>query len=673
MLYLQLLGGLSARLNEESLSGRAAQRKRLALLALLATTLQRSMSRAKLIGLLWPESESERARHQLTTAAYDLRRALGEDVLISTPEELRLSGSGVSCDLWEYEEALRRGDREEAASLYAGAFLDGFFLNDAPEFERWVDAERDRLARSYAQTLERLAEGAERQGNVQDATLWWQHLAAHDPYSSRVALRCMRSLIAAGDPGGALQHARIHASRLRRELEVEPNSELLQLASRLCSERPQEPERTDESEAPRAGNSAPAAVSPAGTAVSGVRDQSKMTSDAHRKIPAPSPTFIRRSRGLLSLVLSGIAVLLLVAGARFGGDRLLSKEASESVASEAVDPRARELYLRGRIAWSERSRQGLEQSVVLFRQAVERDPTFAPAWAGLADAYVILGYLGLGPPAVMFLKGKAAALRALELDSNLAAAYAPLGQALVWERKWTDAERAFQRAIELDPSHATAHQWYGLLMVPLGRPEEAVVLTRRASELDPLSRQISNTYGMMLHYAGHSDEAREHFRQTIHAEPDSAWIRQNPWLLSNASRVYTALGEYAESIRLLELALRVVPSHPRPLADLAYAYAASGDHAKALQVFARADTANPQYAYFRASVFAVLGERDSAFSWLERIEEWGPSPVGELRMDPRMEPIRSDPRYVALLTRLGLSATDHRGRWDGMSLHRPPL
>jgi len=662
MLYLQLLGGLSARLNKESLSGRAAQRKRLALLALLATTSQRSMSRAKLIGLLWPESESERARHQLTTAAYDLRRALGVDVLISTPEELRLSGSSVSCDLWEYEEALRRGDLEEAASLYAGAFLDGFFLNDAPEFERWVDAERDRLARSYAQTLERLAEGAERQGEVQDATLWWQHLAAHDPYSSRVALRCVRSLIAAGDPGGALQHARIHASRLRRELEVEPDSELLQLASQLCSERPQEPERTDETDALRAGNSAPAAVSPAVTVVSGGRDQSKTTSDAHRQIPAPSPTFSPKFRGLRSLVLSGIAVLLLVAGAqRFGGDRPLSQEASESVASDAVDPRARELYLRGQIAWSERSRQGLEQSVVLFRQSVEQDPTFAPAWAGLADAYVILGYLGLGPAAVMFSKGKAAALRALELDSNLAAAYAPLGQALVWERKWVDAERAFQRAIELDPSHATAHQWYGLLMVPLGRPEEAVVLTRRASELDPLSRQISNTYGMMLHYAGHSVEAREHFRQTIHAEPDTAWIRQNPWLLSNASRVYTALGDYAESIRLLELALRVVPSHPRPLADLAYAHAASGDHVKALQVFARADTANPQYAYFRASVFAVLGERDSAFSWLERIEEWGPSPVAELRMDPRMEPIRSDPRYVALLTRLGLSATARAG------------
>lgn len=652
MLHLQLFGGLSAYLDDQPLSGRATQRKRLALLALLSASPKKAMSRGKLVGLLWPESDNEHARHQLTTAAYDLRKAIGDDFLVSTPEELRLNQDLIRADLWDFEAALRRSERDRAATLYTGPFLDGVFVSDTPEFERWVDAERDRLAREFAQALEGLAEERDKAGDFRGASHGWRSLADHDPYSSRVALRLMRSLVAAGEPGAALQHARTHTALLRRDLEVEADAELIALAAQLRSQQPGEQNLGDVTAPTDTANKAPAAhphdaLEPSKIVTSEVSDHFPAASEDGA--PSASSPGVPRRRSLkwLAPMLVSIATILLGAGVW-----LLPRLS----AAGQPDPHARELYLRGRTAWSERSREGLERSVVLFRRAVERDPAYAEAWAGLADAYVILGFLGFGPPEAMFPKGKAAALRAIELDRSLAAAYAPLGQALSWERDWPGAERALRRAIELDPRHATAHQWYGILMVPLGRIDEAVEHTRQASALDPLSLQINNTHGMLLHYAGRSEEALRHYQQVIQTEPDSQWVRQNPWLLSNASRVFTAHGRYAEAVRLLELALSVVPSHPRPLADLASTYASMGEPAKALQTFSRADTANPQYAYFRASVFAVLGQRDSAFHWLNRVEEWSPSPMGELRMDPRMALLRFDPRYKALLKELGLSS-----------------
>lgn len=303
-----------------------------------------------------------------------------------------------------------------------------------------------------------------------------------------------------------------------------------------------------------------------------------------------------------------------------------------------------------------RTPDGLDAAVTYFRAAIERNPADARAYAGLADAYVMLGYLGYRPAAAMFPKGKAAALRALALDASVVEAYAPLGQAHMWERRWAEAEWAFREAVRRDPRNATAHQWYATMLVPLGRLDEALAHLARASELDPLSLQINNMRGMVLHYAGRTDEALRHYRRFVDEEPDTAWVRQNPWLLSNMSRVLAARGQYADALRAVEWALPAAPRHPRLLCDLATIHAAMGLRARALRAFAAADTANGQYAFFRAELFAALHQPDSAFHWLDRVSEWGPSPMGELRADPRLASIRSDPRYPRLLARLGLTA-----------------
>jgi DNA-binding SARP family transcriptional activator len=231
---LRLLGTVSlVREDGAPLHGPAAQRHRLALLALLALAGERGFSREKLMAYLWPDRDGEHARQLLKQAVYSVRKAIGDDVLVTAGDSLHLNPAVVRADATEFEAALARGEHEAAAGLYRGTFLDGFFLADAPEFERWAAHERDRLAASYARALEALAGSAEGAGDFGRAAAWWQARAAHDPYDSRVSLRLMQALAASGNPAGALQHAKAHARLLREEFAMEPTGEVLVLAERL--------------------------------------------------------------------------------------------------------------------------------------------------------------------------------------------------------------------------------------------------------------------------------------------------------------------------------------------------------------------------------------------------------------------------------------------------------
>src|SRR5262245_48928272 len=169
---LILFGGATLEGDRGPIAGRGAQRRRLALLALLAVS-RRALSRDKLIGYLWAESETEKARRLLSESVYVIRKSLGEDALLATGDELRLNPIVVWSDVAEFSDALQAGDDERAASLYNGPLLDGFFVSDAAEFEQWLDRERDGLARDYALALARLAERAESSGEYGAAVRWW--------------------------------------------------------------------------------------------------------------------------------------------------------------------------------------------------------------------------------------------------------------------------------------------------------------------------------------------------------------------------------------------------------------------------------------------------------------------------------------------------------------------
>ena len=208
-------------------------RQRIALLALLAVEHPRPLSRDRLLACLWPESDTADARHLLRECLYILRSALGDDSVPSAGDDLRLNPGRLGCDLWEFEAALARDDPEPAVGVYRGPFLSGFHLSDVDEFERWAEGERSRLARRYGQALEQLAERQMRDGNALGAVEWWSRLAGEDPYNSRIALRYMQALEAAGDRAGALRHASAHSDLLRTDLDAVPEREVLELAARL--------------------------------------------------------------------------------------------------------------------------------------------------------------------------------------------------------------------------------------------------------------------------------------------------------------------------------------------------------------------------------------------------------------------------------------------------------
>lgn len=220
MYRLETLGGLSLTADIEPL--RATQRRRLALLALLAVAGERGLSRDKLQAYLWPESPPENARHALEQLLYALRRQLGEDAFLGS-NPVALNRAVIGSDVDDFQRALEQGALEEAAALYRGPFLDGFFLNGAAEFEKWVESERSRLAARYSRGLEELARRSAGQGDHSRAVESWRQLVAIDPLSSRATLGLMRAVAAAGDRPAALRQAQIYERLVREALQSDPD------------------------------------------------------------------------------------------------------------------------------------------------------------------------------------------------------------------------------------------------------------------------------------------------------------------------------------------------------------------------------------------------------------------------------------------------------------------
>ena len=228
MIRLRTLGALDLRGPDgKELDAVLVQPKRVALLCYLALATPRgSHRRDTLLPLFWPEHDAEHARNSLSQSVHILRRTLGPEAILSSGDTLSLARGDLWCDAVAFEEALDAGRLAEAVELYRGELLEGLHIASAPEFERWLDAERARLASRYVNAVEMLAGEREVAGDFSGAATWWRRLATRDPYSSRAALGLIRALAAAGDPAGAVQHARVHETLLREELNVAPDPEV---------------------------------------------------------------------------------------------------------------------------------------------------------------------------------------------------------------------------------------------------------------------------------------------------------------------------------------------------------------------------------------------------------------------------------------------------------------
>ena len=233
MLFLRVLGGLSLENDGAQVVGPAAQRKRLALLAFLAFSADRGVSRDKLLAVFWPESDSERARGTLKQSLYALRHELGDLELVLGTTELRLNSAVIQCDAQVFEKAHAQGELDRAVEAYGGPFLDGVHIDDAPEFERWVDSERDRLSALHRSVLQSLATRAAASGDNASAVAWWKHLTRVDPLSASTSLGLMKALVAAGDTPAAIRHAIAYEQLLRDELDIAPDPAVTAFAESL--------------------------------------------------------------------------------------------------------------------------------------------------------------------------------------------------------------------------------------------------------------------------------------------------------------------------------------------------------------------------------------------------------------------------------------------------------
>jgi DNA-binding SARP family transcriptional activator/TolB-like protein/tetratricopeptide (TPR) repeat protein len=276
MFTLNLLGGAAFQGRNGPVTGKAAHTRRVALLAILAAARGRTVGRERIIGLLWPEHRAAAARHLLSESLYVLRKELGENAFVSSGDEVGLNGEVLRSDVEAFESAIDAGDVEGAAALYRGPFLDGFAVADAPEFERWAEGERDRLARIHTRALECLATARDGEGRPAEAAGWWRRLVAMDPFNSRVATRLMLALDASGERAAALWFAEKHVAFLRDELGVEPEEEFEELVERL---------RTEPVRVPVADRAAPRPAAPDLPAPTAPEDDTPAAGEAITRAP----------------------------------------------------------------------------------------------------------------------------------------------------------------------------------------------------------------------------------------------------------------------------------------------------------------------------------------------------------------------------------------------------
>jgi eukaryotic-like serine/threonine-protein kinase len=319
----------------------------------------------------------------------------------------------------------------------------------------------------------------------------------------------------------------------------------------------------------------------------------------------------------------------------------------------AVDPEALDFYERGRRFWNRRGKVNLLQSIQLFNQALDRDPRFALAYSGQADAYVQLGYSVLAPDDA-FPKARSAAEKALALDSTLAEPHAALAFVhFYYDWDWAAAEREFQIAIRRNPGYATAYEWYGLYLVAMGQFDSAVAVERTAMSLEPLSTAVAGTASWVLYYSGRLDEAR---RQLLIAlRTDSTYALGQLYL----ARVEQAMGEMAPALASYRNT-GVLGAWVPTVAGIGNIYGVMGRRAEALGEMAQLDSLERAGVYVtpygRALIWAGLGDADRSFAELDRAVAGRSHWLVWLNRDTRWALLRKDPRFKQLTRRIGLPA-----------------
>jgi DNA-binding winged helix-turn-helix (wHTH) protein/TolB-like protein/Flp pilus assembly protein TadD len=335
--------------------------------------------------------------------------------------------------------------------------------------------------------------------------------------------------------------------------------------------------------------------------------------------------------------------------------RALQVHASDQVTRTLARPvtgnaDAYRAYLQGRHEWGQRSEAALARAIEFFRRAVALDPQFAAAYSGLADSYSTLGYLSYLAPAASFPEAKLYATKALSLDPSLAEAHASLGfVSLYFDWDWSAAEAAFQRAIELGRNNAAPHQWYSVYLLAAGRRAEALREIELAQQRDPLSLAVNTDLGFHYYYTGQYDEAVKQLQLVLQMNP--TFPPAHLWL----GRTYQELGKFDDALIEYGAVEERVRDWPVSIAARGFVAAVAGRPARALEALAELDQLSRRRfvtSYGIALVYAGLGQNDAAFAWLEKAFDERSNWLVWLRLDPRWNGLRSDPRFAQLVSRM---------------------
>jgi TolB-like protein len=698
MLRLRAFGGLALEDQRPYPAVAITQPKSLALLALLANAGERPISRDKVLAYLWPETEPVKAAHCLAQSLYALRHDLRVESLFRASSDLRLNPQVISSDLQDFTDALERGDLRRAVTTYQGPFLDGFYLSGAAEFERWVEAERAEYFRKYRSALEALAVADGQRGDANGSAEWWRRLADADPLNARTAVAYMEALSVAAGHAGALQFARDYGKRLRDEFDSDPDPAVTAAADRLRNASCASPtgpaiavlpflNLTPDRENEYFSDGMTEELACALARVPGLRVVSRTS------------VFAFKSKGLdARQIAERLGVSILVEGSiRKIGNRIrlnaqlvnavdgcdlwsqsyertmehvftLQEELSQAIvtalplkqAGEApnlvrrptVSLDAYTLYLRGRYSAHKRSADGFALAIEYFEQAVENDPSFALAHAGLAECWAFRGFPEFGdlPPYEAMPKAKAAALEALRLDPRLPEGHTWLGVIhFLFDWDWAAAEQEFRRALQLQPEHAYAETWYAIFLANMGRHEEAMQRILHAHALEPLSLSIRLCVGRCHFFARCYEEALACIEGILRDEPGH--LLTTIWV----ARTLSALGRFADAV---EVTKRVPPQAQTPYLRSCAAYALAGlglaDEARSRCATLRRELdAGPFFTLFvLAATHARLGDYDTALDMLDECYRLRDGWLAFVLTQPSYHGLRGHPRFEQLLADL---------------------
>jgi TolB-like protein/Tfp pilus assembly protein PilF len=316
--------------------------------------------------------------------------------------------------------------------------------------------------------------------------------------------------------------------------------------------------------------------------------------------------------------------------------------------TRTVNPPAHEAYLQGRYFLDRRTKAGVDKALGYFQRAIELDPTYASAYASLAEMFLVQGLYDPTHQMELLAKSKAASLKALELDDRLSTAHYTLAAQRLRVWNWSGGEVEYRRAIELNPSDATAHAWYANLLITMGRMTEAEVEMQRAQDLDPLSLEVYGAATAFLWYARRYDELISRCREWVERDANLEWYYHH-----TLGAAYVQMGRHQEAITELRIALKSSTLHDHTATELANALAVTGKREEALKMLDHVEN-TPWRTFGAALVHTGLGESDEAFRSLQgAIELRAPWPfVSRLKQDPRFDSLRQDPRFQDLLSRM---------------------